>query len=217
MLAGNVLSASASASRGVDRVWHLVRLWWRGEAIAQSPGVRVSIDGTPASGLTDVNGLFRIEGGFFGPANVRFTGNGADGVLPLTFPAGGLLQLDNVEIAGGTVTVQTRQIEFSGPLDAIDCQAGVLRVLSGALVAFRVFLQSGTAIVDERGQAIECDNLVTSRRAEVIGTVEPDGDVLAGLIESVPGVAVPTPTNTPIPTETPEPTATPTPTRTPTP
>jgi hypothetical protein len=214
VLAGNVRSASGAASteRGLGRLWQLVRVWWRAEAVAQAAGVRVSIDGLSASGLTDAEGLFRIAGTFFGPAVVRFTGNGADAAFPVTFPAGGLLQLDNVDLSGGTAKVETQHIQLSGPFTGIDCQGSVVQVLSGELVAFRVRLQPTTAIVDEGGQFIECDDLVTSRQAKVTGILASSGNVRAELIVSKPGVPVPTATVTPVPTSTTAPTATRTPT-----
>ncbi len=181
IVAGNVVSASAgTASRSVlRRLWQLAAAWWHSEAVAQVPGITVAIGGSSNAGLTDNQGFFRLEGNQFGPVSLLFTGNGANASLPVTLPAGGELDLINVALSGSDIEVGEERIHFSGPITGIDCQANLLQVLSGEQVAFRVRLQSGTVIVDDNGRPLSCTDLFAGRNADVQGTLNTQGDVLA--------------------------------------
>jgi hypothetical protein len=181
IVAGNVLSASAgTTARSVLRtLWQLAVSWWHAEAIAQVPGITVAISGTNNVGLTDDRGFFRLSGNQFGPVALLFTGNGANASLPVTLPAGGELDLINVTLIGSEIEVGEERIHFSGPITGIDCQANLLQVLSGEQVPFRVRLQSGTIIMDQNGTALACRDLFAGRNADVQGTVNSQGDVLA--------------------------------------
>ncbi len=196
VVAGNVVSASAGlASRDViGRIRKLVAAWWRSEAIAQVPGITVAITGSGTAGTTDDLGFFRIEGNQFGPVVLQFTGNGANASLPATLPSGGELDLVNVALSGSQITVGEKRIHFDGPITGIDCQANLLQVLSGETVPFRVRLQSNTSIVDENGDPLTCTDLFTGRSADVQGTVNSQGDVLAAAL-----VVNPAPSATPTP------------------
>jgi len=181
IVAGNVISASAgTASRNVlQRLWRLAAAWWHSEAIAQVPGITVAIGGSSNAGLTDDQGFFRLEGNQFGPVSLLFTGNGANASLPVTLPAGGEVDLINVALSGSDIEFSEERIHFSGPITGVDCQANLLQVLSGEQVAFRVRLQSGTVIVDDNGRSLSCTDLFAGRNADVQGTVNRQGDVLA--------------------------------------
>jgi hypothetical protein len=181
IVAGNVVSASAGVtSRGaIRRLWQLALGWWRSEAIAQVPGITVAIAGSSTAGITDDLGVFRLEGNQFGPVVLQFTGNGANAALPVTLPFGGELEVVNVELRGSEITVEEQRIHFEGPITGIDCQANLLQVLSGEQVPFRVRLQPGTSIVDDTGDPLICADLFTGRGADVQGTVDSQGDVLA--------------------------------------
>jgi hypothetical protein len=196
IVSGNVVSASAGlSSRGaLRRLWQLVAAWWRADAVAQVPGITVAIAGSSTAGTTDDLGFFRLEGNQFGPVVMQFTGNGANAGLPVTLPFGGELELINVALSGSEITVGEQRIHFEGPITGIDCQANLLQVLSGEQVAFRVRLQSGTSIVDENGERLSCDNLFTGRGADVQGTVNAQGDVLAVVI-----IVNPAPSAAPMP------------------
>jgi hypothetical protein len=194
LVTGNVISASAgTAARSVlHRLWQLAAGWWHSEAVAQVPGITVAIGGTSNADLTDKNGLFRLEGNQFGPVSLLFTGNGANGSLPITLPAGGELDVINVALSGSDIKVGRLRIHFSGPITGIDCQASLLQVLSGEQVAFRVRLQSGTVIVDD-GRPLSCTDLFAGSNADVRGTINSQGDVLA-LTMTVNAMSTPTPT-----------------------
>jgi hypothetical protein len=181
IVAGNVLSASAgTASRNVlRRLWQLAVAWWNSEAFAQVPGITVAIAGSSNAGLTDRRGIFRLEGNQFGPVSLLFTGNGANASLPVTLPAGGELNLINVTLRGSDIKVDRQRIHFSGPITGTDCQANLLQVLSGEQVAFRVRLHSWTAIEDDNRRPLGCTDLFGGSNADVQGTINSQGDVLA--------------------------------------
>lgn len=180
VVSGNVRSASAATtSRGLVRLWRMVRAWWGAEAVAQVPGIAVSIDGTGNSTFTDEQGFFRLEGNQFGPSVLHFTGNGTDARYPLTLPSGGEVDLIDVELSGSAVTIGEHRIHFEGPITGIDCQASLLQVLSGGQVAFRVLLQPATSIVDQDGARLRCVDLIIGRSGDVQGTVNDEGDVVA--------------------------------------
>jgi hypothetical protein len=155
----------------------------------------VAIGGSSNADLTDKKGFFRLEGNQFGPVSFLFTGNGANASLPVTLPAGGELDLINVALSGSDIKVGRQRIHFSGPITGIDCQANLLQVLSGEQVAFRVRLQSGTVIGDDKGRQLSCTNLFAGSNADVRGTINSQGDVLA-LAMTVNATSTPTPTAT---------------------
>jgi hypothetical protein len=113
----------------------------------------------------------------------------------VTLPAGGELDLINVALSGSDIKVGRQRIHFSGPITGIDCQANLLQVLSGEQVAFRVRLQSGTVIVDDNGRPLSCTDLFAGSNADVRGTINSQGDVLA-LAMTVNATSTPTPTAT---------------------
>jgi hypothetical protein len=188
VISGNVRSTATTAMTApLERLWRMVRAWWASEAIAQVPGITVALVGSGISTTTDEQGAFELEANQFGPASVQFTGNGVDAILPLTLPAGGDLQLIDVDVTGTQVTVGQQLIQTSGPMTGIDCSAGLLQLLSGSQVAFRVRLSSSTSIVDQDGGSLSCVDLVIGRTAEVAGTVGENGEVTAtSLVEDIP-------------------------------
>src|SRR5262249_50997096 len=129
-VSGNVRSASAGTARhGLGSLWRLVRAWTFPEAVAQVPGITVSIQGSSNTTTTDTNGFFRLEGNQFGPSVLQFTGNGANATLALTLPAGGALELIDVDLSGARITVSEQRISFEGPITGIDCGGNLLQVL----------------------------------------------------------------------------------------
>jgi cell division septation protein DedD len=222
VIQGNVVSASAgTAARPSQSPWRLALRFVRGEAIAQAPGVTVSVVNTDRSTETDEEGLFRFEVGQFGAHNLRFAGNGADATLVAILPFGGTYELADVEVEGNDVTVDEQRITFRGPITGIDCQQRLLQVLSGQRVPYRVRLATGTIIRDEEGETLSCPELSMGREAEVFSLVEELDTVIATEIQLNPS-RVPTATPSPSASPTEEPdaqddeTATPTPTPTPT-
>ena len=192
IVTGNVISASAgtAARSGLHRLWQqpggipkpspkYLELPWQSEGAATST-------------LPIKKGLFRLEGNQFGPVSLLFTGNGANASLPITLPAGGELDLINVALSGSDIKVGRQRIHFSGPITGIDCQASLLQVLSGEQVAFRIRLQSGTVIVDD-GRPLSCTDLFAGSNADVRGTINSQGDVLA-LTMTVNATSTPTAT-----------------------
>jgi hypothetical protein len=192
---GNVRSASAGTAReGVGNLWRLVREWTVAEAVAQVPGITVSIQASTNTTTTDSNGFFRLEGNQFGPSILQFVGNGANATLPVTLPAGGELDLIDVGLVGAKITIAEQRISFEGPITGIDCHGNLLQVLSGELVPFRVRLQSSTVLVDQNGAPISCGSLSTGPTAQVQGNVDSKGDVEATRIQVSPATnATPTP------------------------
>jgi hypothetical protein len=202
VVSGNVrsVSAAAVAETRLDRLWRMVQAWWSGEAVAQVPGITVAIVGSGNSTTTDDQGLFQLEGNQFGPAAIQFTGNGADATFPLTLPAGGEVNLIDVDVTGSEVQVGEERIQLSGPITGIDCGALLLQVLSGSRVAFRVRLSQTTSIVNQDGAPLSCSDLVIGQSADVAGTVGDNGDVNAA---SLSETASPSATATPTPGATP--------------
>ena len=197
IVAGNVRAASASTAN-VPRptLWQIVRRWWSPEAVAQVPGITVAIINSSASALTDSEGFFRIEGNEFGPVVLQFTGGGNAATLPVTLPAGGELDLINVDLNGAKITVEQQRIHFEGPVTGVDCQVGLLQVLSGEQVAFRVRILPATTLVDQNGRTLGCGDLGIGLNAEVQGIVDANGEVRAVQIrETPPPNASPTPAN----------------------
>lgn len=205
VVAGNVRSVSATATtRGP-----FLRLaaWWRAEAVAQVPGIVVAIENSSTAATTDADGVFRLEGNHFGPSVLHFTGTGADAQLAVTLPSGGELDLLDVDLQGSSITVATQQIHFDGPITGVDCQRGLMQVLSGELVAFRVRLQPTTSIVDADGATLPCGDLVTGPTADVQGIVDSRGFVqaLAIRVDQSTRETTPTPSAAATPTVTPTP------------
>ena len=179
VVSGNIRTVSATARLDHSpTLWRLVRAWWRGEAVAQVPGVTVAIENPNDSAATDTQGFFRIETPRFGASTLLLGGSGVSARLPVTLPAGGELDLVNVDIVANEVKVEERRIQFEGPITGVDCSANLLQVLSGSLVAFRVRLVAGTAITDQDGRALRCVDLLNGN-ASVAGTVGDNGDVTA--------------------------------------
>jgi hypothetical protein len=195
IVTGNVRSASAGTARhGLGRLWQLVRAWTLAEAVAQVPGITVSIQLSSNTTTTDSNGFFRLQGNQFGSSLLQFTGNGADATLAVTLPAGGELDLIDVDLSGAEITVSQERISFEGPITGIDCQGNLLQVLSGEQVPFRVRLQSSTVLVGQDGVPLGCGDLSTGPTAQVQGTVDSRGDVEAARIQVSPATnATPTP------------------------
>ncbi|MGH7819337.1 MAG: hypothetical protein ACREQ9_06170, partial [Candidatus Binatia bacterium] len=185
VILGNVLSASGGSASGPApvRFWRLALAWFRAEADAQVPGIVVSILNTNRSTQTDEAGLFRFEVGQFGPVNLRFAGNGADGTLTVVLPFGGIYELVDVEIEGSEVTVEEQRIAFRGPITAIDCQQRLLVILSGERVSYRVRIADETVIRDEEGETLTCPELSMGREAEVFSVVENLDTVVATVIQ----------------------------------
>jgi hypothetical protein len=100
-----------------------------------------------------------------------------------------------VALSGSDIKVGRQRIHFSGPITGIDCQANLLQVLSGEQVAFRVRLQSGTVIGDDKGRQLSCTDLFAGSNADVRGTINSQGDVVA-LAMTVNATSTPTPTAT---------------------
>lgn len=187
VVSGNVRSVSAGTSAGLlERLWRTAARWWRSEAVAQVPGIAVAIEGSSNSTNTDDLGFFRLEGNQFGPSAVRFSGGGADARYPLTLPAGGEVDLIDVDLKGSQLTVGQHRIHLEGPITGTDCQASVMQVLSGSQVAFRVRVNFATVIVDQGGMPLTCAGLVIGGSADVQGTVNDSGDVIAVQIRASP-------------------------------
>jgi hypothetical protein len=111
----------------------------------------------------------------------------------VTLPAGGELDLIDVDLRGSEITVVEQRIHFDGPITGVDCTENLLQVLSGEQVPFRVRLQASTSIVDQDGAPLRCVDLLPGQ-ADVQGTVNADGDVVARSLRLNPGPnAVPTP------------------------
>ncbi|MGH7898159.1 MAG: carboxypeptidase-like regulatory domain-containing protein [Candidatus Binatia bacterium] len=194
IVSGNVRSATATAAMRPRTLWQLVESWWSAEVQAQVPGITVAILNSSTSARTDDLGFFRLEGREFGPVLLQFTGPGLTATLGVTLPAGGELDLINVDIAGGRVSFDEQRIRFDGPVTGLDCEGNILQLLSGALVPFRVRILPTTALIDQDGRPLPCQNLGIGRNADVQGVVDDDGVVDAVEIRANPAPAV-----TPIP------------------
>jgi len=188
VVAGNVRSVSAGAASAtrLERLWRMVRAWWSADAVAQVPGITVAIVGSGNSTTTDDQGLFRLEGNQFGPTAIQFAGNDVDATFGLTLPAGGEVDLIDVEVTGSQVKVGQQRIQLNGPITGTDCGAQLLQVLSGSQVPFRVRLTPTTSIVDQDGAPLACIDLVIGHDADVAGTVLANGDVSAVLLVQNP-------------------------------
>lgn len=187
VIAGNVRSASTASTTGLlERLWRFARSLWSSDAVAQVPGITVAIEGQSSSTNTDDLGFFRLEGNQFGATALRFSGSGADARYPLTLPAGGEVDLVDVDLKGGEITVGQHRIHLEGPITGLDCQASLMQVLSGSLVAFRVRFNGATAIIDPDGKALNCSGLVIGGSADVEGVVNDSGDVIAVQIRTDP-------------------------------
>ena len=200
IVAGNVSAAgpSTTAAIGVERermsLWRAALAWWRAEAVAQVPGVTISILNSGTHTTTDAQGFFRLDGDQFGPSVLRFVGNGADAQLPITLPAGGEVDLIDVVLRGSQITVGQQRIHFDGPVTGVDCRGSLLQVLSGEVVPYRVHLTAATSIVDESGAPLRCVDILPGGAADVQGTVDENGDVFALALRLNPAPsATPTP------------------------
>jgi hypothetical protein len=196
VLTGNVRTASATAQlERSPSLWRLVRSWWSGEAVAQVPGVSVAIENTSDTTSTDTQGFFRFDTERFGASTLLFGAPGVAARFSILLPAGGEVDLVDIDIVGSKVTVGEQRIQFQGPITGIDCSANLLQVLSGSLVAFRVRLVAGTSITDQSGAPLSCVQLGNGQ-ASVAGTVGDNGDVTAvSLVVNPTSSETPTPEN----------------------
>ena len=180
VVSGNVRSAVPIAlASAPPTLWQRVTSWWRAEAVAQAPGIGVSIVGSTVSTTTDEAGFFRIDSRAFGEATLRFAAEGIDASLGVVLPAGGEFELVNVDLEGLRATVEEMRIHFSGPLTAVDCDGGLVQVLSGERVPFRLRIDSQTPFFDSEGRPIACTGLVLGRDADVQAVVNSGNDLRA--------------------------------------
>jgi hypothetical protein len=193
---GNVASASNARLRTPARPsTFLVRVWqaWKrsGVAVARGPleDIRVRVEGTGISALTDPEGRFAVSGDFAGPVAIVFDlPEGGSARLVVTVPRGGSVTLTNVHVDGpsGTATVEDQRVHFQGLVDSTDCSHQEASVVS------RRTPQDGNrytvrfdhaAVRDRSGAAVDCAELAPGESVDVDGEVGREGEVEAESVE----------------------------------
>jgi hypothetical protein len=185
---GNVESLE-SALRAPARdgsLARLVRSWLRLESAAEADsgvsGVRVSIEGTSFTDVTDDVGSFRLRGDFSGDAVIRFEPPGG-GVarIAVNAPAGGTLTLEQVRLdaVAGTAEAARQTVVFDGTVVSTDCAASRIDLISrdGGPTDTDVYVVTldGSTIRDAGGMTLTCSALRAGDALDVRAVVQPDG------------------------------------------
>jgi hypothetical protein len=143
-------------------------------------GVRVSVIGTSVSTLTDANGHFALTGIAHGPVTLSFQGSGINATLAIGTVADGQQITITVTVSASTATLDSEQ-DNSGNVDV----EGVIAGLSGVCPTL-TFTVGGRTIRTETTttfDAAPCSSLRNGDHAEVHGTLQPGGSVLATHVE----------------------------------
>ena len=193
---GNVASAS-SASRAVParRATLLARAWsvWTRSGVANAGGslenIRVSVEGTTITALTDPSGHFVLRGNFAGPIGLVFElPDGGSGRLVITIPKGGTVTLSNVhvDVPTNAATVEDQHVHFDGLVNATDCEHDAATLVSRHSPtdgnSYTVHFHDG-AVHDPSGVVVVCTELAPGDPVDVDGAVTGGGAVEADSIE----------------------------------
>jgi hypothetical protein len=191
---GNVASAETAlrrlptASTWLARLRRAVALETVAFARTAVEGIRVTIEGTDDSATTDANGFFAVHGDFAGPVGMLLERpeDGLSARLVITVPAGGLLTLSNVRIAGSTLTVDSQHVEFDGVVTTTDCPNDATEVVSEDRPddghRYRVSLRDST-VRDASGNPLACSQIAGGDVLRVEGDVRGDGTFDADDVE----------------------------------
>jgi hypothetical protein len=164
----------------------LLRSWLRFESTAQADsgvsGVRVSIEDTSFTDVTDEVGSFRLRGDFSGDAVIRFEPPGG-GVarIAVNAPAGGTLTLEQVRVdtAAGTAEPARQTVVFEGTVLSADCAASRLELVSRdggpADTDIYVVTLDGSTLRDADGTTLSCSALRVGDALDVRAVVQADG------------------------------------------
>ena len=124
---GNVASVMLSQPSGAPGMG---RQATRTAAAVDLAGIDVSIEGTSAADRTDAAGQFVLRGNFDGDVTLRFqrAQDRIDASLATNIPAGGTLNLHDVQIDNqtATATASSATVEFDGLISEIDCAAATI-------------------------------------------------------------------------------------------
>jgi hypothetical protein len=164
------------------RSWLRSPLASRAEADSGVSGVRVSIEGTSFSDVTDDTGSFRLRGDFGGDAVIRFEPPGG-GVarFAVNAPAGGTLTLEQVRVdsAAGTATPARQTVVFDGLVVSTDCAASRIDLVSrdGGPTDTDIYVVTleGSTLRDAEGMTLTCSALLPGDPLDVHAVVQPDG------------------------------------------
>jgi hypothetical protein len=145
-------------------------------------GIRVTVEGTRARGLTDANGHFSVHGRFEGPVSVVFEppGDGGSARLVTSVPGGGTVTLTNVSLdtEQGQAIAETQDVDFDGTISEANCADLTLTMVSVYYTGGdrgRYTLQLDTSsLEDTHGNALTCEDLQGGEHAMVRGMVNPD-------------------------------------------
>lgn len=153
---------------------------------ATLPSIEVSIDEVPGLATeADVQGNFELSGDFSGIVTLRFTTPQYAVTEAIDVPVGSAVVLTDITLHPNAVKpASTRQLEFRGQVDIVDCEAGEILVHDnrgmGRANQFMVRTTTDTTIVDGRGQAHTCADIQVGSMLAVEGIVRSsDGTIVA--------------------------------------
>jgi len=168
-------------------------------AIAGDPGevggIVVRVDGADLAAITEADGSFTLRGEIEGALTLVFErpDAGLSVRVQVQVPAGGTLELADVVLDAGSGEARParRFVEFRARVDAVDCRAPALFVVSRFAAERSVFAVAleRTELRDASGAAARCEDLTPGRAVDVAGLVQDDGRIADGtvvLVESEP-------------------------------
>jgi len=145
---------------------------------AALPRIEVSIDEVPGLSTTaDTDGNFELGGDFSGAITLRFTTPQFEVTQPLDVPAGSAVVLSDISLRPDAVDPgSTRQLDFRGVVDLIDCTSGEVLVHDqrdmGEPNQFMVRLENDTTLLSADGQARTCADIQAGNTIAVEGLVQ---------------------------------------------
>jgi hypothetical protein len=150
--------------------------------------IRVVLEGTGFSALTDSAGVFELTGDFSGPGVLRFE-RAEDGLLTHLYvnpPQGGFLNLADLvlDTTAGQASAASQDVAFEAVVASVACDLRCIQVASAADPTgeqFPVDLDS-TSLADSSGAPLDCEDLAAGDGVGVQGTVQPDGSIGDGSV-----------------------------------
>ncbi len=167
---------------------------------AEVAGILVRVDGADLAAVTDAAGFFVLRGEIEGALTLVFErpDAGLSVRVEVQVPAGGTLELADVVLDAGSGEARParRFVEFRARVDAVDCGAPALFVVSRFAAERSVFavVLERMDLRDASGAAARCEDLTPGRAVDVTGLVQDDGRIADGTLVLAESEPTPTPT-----------------------
>ena len=146
-------------------------------------GIRVTVMGRAAHGVSDQSGVFAVQGQYEANLTLLFTrrSDHLRAQISVDVPAEGTLTVSGVHVDNlhGTATADSQQVEFLGKIIQVNCSAQTLTMIAAKHApndSDTYLLQlNNSSVTDSQGNPVSCSQISDGEVGSVQATVNPDG------------------------------------------